>query len=84
MKGGVVPPGIEPGTQGFSVINRYTFILLHINNITVSLTTMANAVEKTKSVFKLILNLSVTTYNNTYKVLSFCFMFHHYFYYMVQ
>ena len=29
----VVPPGIEPGTQGFSVINRYAFILLHISNI---------------------------------------------------
>ena len=29
----VVPPGIEPGTQGFSVINRYVFILVHISNI---------------------------------------------------
>ena len=44
---------------------------------------MVNAVEKTESVFKLILNLSITICIGTYRVLSFCFMLHNCFDYMV-
>ena len=45
---------------------------------------MVNAVEKTKVVFKLILNLSITICIGTYKVLNFLFLFHNGFCYIAQ
>lgn len=40
---------------------------------------MVNTWEKTESVFRLILNLFITTYKDTRKVLSYLFLLHNYF-----
>ena len=45
---------------------------------------MVNAVEKTKVVFKLILNLSITIFIGTCKVLNFLFLLHNCFCYIDQ
>ena len=45
---------------------------------------MVNAVEKTKVVFKLILNLSITICIGTCKVLNFLFLLHNCFCYIAQ
>lgn len=45
---------------------------------------MVNTVEKTKVVFKLILNLSITICIGTYEVLNFLFLLHNCFCYIAQ
>ena len=55
----VVPPGIEPGTQGFSVINWNIYFWLIASYIATYPYSMVKTVDKTKSVFWLILKLVI-------------------------
>ena len=56
----VVPPGIEPGTQGFSVINSYVSIYLIVNHLAEYPPIWLKQERKQRDIFRLIIKVAIS------------------------